>query len=164
MIYKIKEKFWSWGTDFAITDAHGNDCFYVKGKVFSWGNNLSFQDKNRNEVAVIKQKLFSWMPQYQIFIDGELYAEIIKEWSWFHKKFTLDVPGPNDYSIEGSFWEHEFVFTRNNQSVASISKKVWSWTDSYGVEIQDGENDIAILMACIVIDQVLHDDKNDTID
>ncbi|WP_298422153.1 LURP-one-related family protein [uncultured Kordia sp.] len=160
MVYRIKEKFWGFGDNFSITDSQGNECFYVKGRAFSWGDNLSFLDNNRKELAIIKQKLFSWKPKYQIFINGELYAEIIKEWSWFSKVFILDVPGPNDYTIEGSFWDHEFVFTRNNQQVATISKKHWAWTDSYAIDIQEKENEIAILMTCIVIDQILHDDTH----
>jgi uncharacterized protein YxjI len=159
MVYRIKEKFWGFGDNFSIKDTQGNECFYVKGKVFSWGDDLSFLDHNGNEIARIKQKLFSWRPKYQIFINGELYAEIIKEWSWFYKTFTLDVPGPNDYTIEGSFWDHEFTFIRNGQQVATISKKHWSWTDSYAVDIQEKENEIAILITCIVIDQILHDES-----
>ncbi len=158
MIYRIKEKFWSWGDDFVITDQDGNLQYYVDGKAFSWGDKLSFQDPDRNELAFISQKLLSLKPRYQILINGELFAEVTKEWSWLSKKFTLDVPGPNDYSIEGSFWEHEFVFERQGRQVASVSKKVWAWSDSYGVDIVDGEDDVAILCACIVIDQVLHDD------
>ncbi|AXG67983.1 LURP-one-related [Kordia sp. SMS9] len=157
MIYRVKEKFWSFGDNFAIKDEYGNDCFYVKGKVFSWGDNLSFQDKDRNEIAVIKQKLFTLLPKYQIFIDGELYADIQKQWSWFKKKFTLDVPGPNDYTIEGSFWGHEFSFIRNNREVATISKKLFAWRDSYSVDIKEDENHAAIIITCIVIDQILHD-------
>ncbi|WP_420574792.1 LURP-one-related/scramblase family protein [Kordia sp.] len=160
MVYRIKEKFWGFGNNFSITDTEGNECFYVKGKAFSWGDNLSFQDENKNEIAVIKQKLFTFKPKYQILINGELYAEVIKEWSWFKKKFTLDVPGPNDYVIDGNFWSHEFVFTRGDRQVATISKKHWAWTDSYAVDIQDDENHAAILMTCIVIDQILHDENS----
>ncbi|NOQ74141.1 MAG: hypothetical protein GQ574_19190 [Crocinitomix sp.] len=157
MVYRIKEKFWSWGGDFCIEDEQKNPRFYVKGKAFSWGNKLSFMDENKNELAFISQKLMSWKPQYQIMIDGNLFAEVIKEWSWFNKKFTLDVPGPNDYTIEGSFWAHEFTFMRGGVEVAKISKKHWTWTDSYGVDILDSEDHVSILCACIVIDQVLHD-------
>ncbi len=159
MIYRIKEKFWSWGNDFAITDANEQLMYYVDGKAFSWGDKLSFQDADRNELAFISQKLLSWKPRYQIIIDGAVFAEVIKEWTWLNKKFTLDVPGPNDYTIDGSFWAHEFTFQRQSRTVATVSKKFWSWTDSYGVEVVDGENDIAILCACIVIDQVLHDES-----
>lgn len=162
MIYRVKEKFWSWGNDFSITDAEGKLMHYVDGKAFSWGDKLSFQDADRNELAFISQKLLSWKPRYQIIIKGAVFAEVIKEWTWLNKKFTIDVPGPNDYTIDGSFWEHEFTFQRSGRVVAKVSKKYWSWTDSYGVEIVDGESDVAILCACIVIDQVLHDESSST--
>ena len=159
MIYRIKEKFWSWGNDFTITDQHGRDVYQVDGKAFSWGDQLSFQDMQGRELAFISQKLMSFKPRYKIVIDGREFAEVVKEFSWFKQKFTLDVPGPNDYAIEGSFWQHEFTFTRSGQQVATISKSYWGWTDSYGVDITEGEDDVAILCACIVIDQVLHDDE-----
>ena len=161
MIYRIKEAFWSWGNNFAITDQNENPVYQVEGAVFSWGDNLSFQDINGNELAKIVQTFFSFMPRYEILVGGQKFAEVVKEWSWFKKKFALDVPGPNDYSITGSFWEHEFEFERSGQTVARVSKKYWAWTDSYGVDIVDGEDDIAILCTCIVIDQVLHDGDND---
>lgn len=93
-------------------------------------------------------------------MDGQLYAEIIKKFSWFNKKFTLDIPGPNDYTITGSFWGHNFSFFRDNQEVATISKKAFAWRDSYSVEIHEDENHAEILITCIVIDQILHDGRN----
>ena len=161
MIYRIKEKFWSWGDDFTITDENGSDQFLIDGRAFSWGDKLSFQDMQGNELAFISQKLLSLRPCYQIFIKGSVFAEVIKEFSWFDQKFTLDVPGPNDYEIDGSFWQHEFEFRRSGRTVASVSKSYWGWTDSYGVNIVEGEDDVSILCACIVIDQVLHDGDDD---
>lgn len=158
--YVIKEKFWSWGNDFHIYNEHKEPVFFIDGQAFSWGDKLSFQDMNGRELAFISQKLLSFKPKYEIYRDGNLFAEVIKEFSWFNKKFTLDVPGPNDYEIDGSFWEHEYQFSRRGRTVARISKAYWSWTDTYGVEIIDGEDDVSILCATIVIDQVLHDEKN----
>lgn len=157
MVYRIREKFWSVGNEFTIADQHGHAVYQVKGKAFSWGDKLSFQNMRGEELAFIEQQMMSLQPRYRITRGGELFAEVVKEWSWFKRSFTLDVPGPNDYAIEGSFWEHEFSFTRAEGPVATVSKKHFSWTDSYGVEIVDGEDDVAILCACIVIDQVLHD-------
>lgn len=159
MTYRIKEKFWSWGGQFTITDDQGLPCYLVKGKAFSWGDKLSFQDTSGQELAKINQTLMSWRPRYQVLIGGEPFAEVVKQFSWFRKKFLLDVPGPNDYEIEGSFWNHEFTFRRGGQTVAKVSKNLWGWTDSYGVEIDAGEDDVAILCACIVIDQVLDDER-----
>ena len=160
MIYKIKEKFWSCGTDFVITDDNNVERYLVVGQAFLWGDKLSFQDMQGNELAYISQKLLSFKPQYHIYVKGSKFAEVTKEFSWFKQKFLLDVPGPNDYEIDGSFWQHEFTFQRSGRNVASVSKGYWGWTDSYGIDVIDGEDDVSILCACIVIDQVLHDDKD----
>ena len=160
MIYQIREKFWSWGDDFHINDAAGNPAFQVKGKAFSWGDKLSFQDTRGHELAFISQKLFSMMPRYEIHRGGQLFAEVLKEFRWFSKEFTLDVPGPNDYTIKGSFWTHDYQFIRRGRSVATVSKEFFTMSDIYGVRIEEGEDDVSILAACIVIDQVLHDESN----
>ena len=145
------------GNDFNILDSAGNPMFFVDGQAFSWGNKLSFQDMSGRELAFIDQKMMSFMPKYQIHRDGKIFAEVIKEFSWFSKEFTLDVPGPNDYSIKGRFWKHDYQFVRNGRIVASINKAPWAWSDCYGVEIEAGEDDISILSTVIVIDQILHD-------
>ena len=160
MKYVIKEKFWAFGNDFAISSDSGEPQFVVDGKAFSWGDKLSFQDTKGNELAFISQKLLSWSPKYEIYREGNLFAEVVKEFSWFNKKFTLDIPGPNDYTIDGSFWAHEYTFSRMGSVVANVSKKRWGFTDSYGVDISDGEDIVSILCSVIVIDQVLHDEKN----
>mmetsp|Transcript_15824 Transcript_15824/g.18232 ORF Transcript_15824/g.18232 Transcript_15824/m.18232 type:complete len:163 (-) Transcript_15824:106-594(-) len=157
--YKIKEKFWSCGDDFAIKNAETDeDVFFVKGKVFSWGDDLTITDTDGNEVSHIKQKMMSLLPKYEIHKNGEKFADVQKKLSWMNQKFELDVPGDNDYSIKGSFWKHDFNFERSGEVVATVSKKVFSWSDAYSIEIVDGEDDVSILSTCIVIDQVLHDD------
>ena len=85
---------------------------------------------------------------------------MIKEWSWFKSKFTLDVPGPNDYEITGSFWEREYTFERRGRVVASVSKRFFSLSDTYGVDIINGEDDVTILATCVVVDLVCHDEEN----
>ena len=160
MRYVIKEQFWSWGDDFHIFNENREPVFLVDGQAFSWGDKLSFQSMDGRELAFISQKMFSFKPKYEIYRDGRLFAEVVKEWSWFNKSFTLDVPGPNDYAIDGSFWQHDYSFQRSGRLVAQVSKALWSWTDSYGIEVADGEDDVSILCAAIVIDQVLHDEKS----
>ncbi|MCA9966229.1 MAG: LURP-one-related family protein [Anaerolineales bacterium] len=158
MRYLLKQKLWSFTDSFNIYNANQQAVYQVKGKPFSWGDQLSFQDMSGRELATISQKLFTFMPKYELYKDGQLFAEIIKEFSWFRSQFTLDVPGPNDYAITGSFWEREYTFVRQKQVVATVSKKFWSWADTYGVDILDGEDDIAILATVVVIDLVLHDE------
>ena len=158
--YLLKQKSFCLGNDFQIFDENRSPVFQIDGKAFNWGNNLSFQDMSGKELAHISQSMSLFQPKYQIEIDGQLFAEVVKEFSWFNKKFTLDVPGPNDYEIDGDFWKHEYRFMRSGRMVAEVTKKHFSWTDTYGVEIIGGEDIVSILSTVIVIDLVCHEDND----
>ncbi|MCA9665296.1 MAG: LURP-one-related family protein [Myxococcales bacterium] len=159
MLYMLRHKLWSARDRFTI-DTESGPAFQLVGKVFSWGDDLSMQDMHGNEVARVEQKVLSMRPTYRLLRDGEEYARIIKEWSWFKKKFTLDVPGPNDYFITGSFWDHEFVFEREASVVARVSRDLWQLDDVYGVQIDEGEDDVAILATVVVIDLICDDEEH----
>jgi uncharacterized protein YxjI len=159
MIYVMKQKLFSWGDDFVIKDETGQDRFFVDGKAFSLGNQLSFQDMAGNELAFIRQKLLSWAPAYEISRGGELVATVSKElFTFFKCTFTVDVPGPNDLQAQGDFMDHEYQVSRNGVQVAQISKQWFTWTDTYGVQIAPGEDDILILASTVVIDMACHGD------
>jgi uncharacterized protein YxjI len=161
MRYVMKQKLFSWGDDFYIRDAEGREVFFVDGKAFSLGNKLSFQDLNRNELAFIAQKLLSWGPTYEIHRNGALAAVVKRElFSFLKHRFTVDVPGPDDLEAEGDFFDHEYTFTRNGRTVAAVSKQWFSWSDTYGVDIADGEDHVLILASTVVIDMICHTDQN----
>ena len=160
MRYVLKQKFWSWGDDFRIQDADGQDVFFVDGRAFSWGDKLSFQDRARNELAFIRQKLLAWGPTYEIEVHGRLVAVVKKKlFTLLRCKFTVDVPGPDDLEAQGSFLDHEYSFQRQSREVAQVSKRWFSWTDTYGVDIVSGEDDVLILATAVVIDMVCHQES-----
>jgi len=43
--------------------------------------------------------------------------------------------------------------------VAKVSKAWFSWTNTYGAEIEDGEDDVLILASTVVIDMACHADE-----
>jgi len=158
MRYVLKQKLFSWGDDFRIKNDAGNDVFFVEGKVFTIRNKLSFQDLNGNELAFIQKKLLSWGPTYQIYRDGQIAAVVKKKlFTLFRCKFTVDVPGPDDLEAQGSFLDHEYMFRRGSREVAEVSKRWFSWTDTYGDDIADGEDNVLILASAVVIDQICHE-------
>jgi uncharacterized protein YxjI len=77
----------------------------------------------------------------------------------FRARFTVDVPGPDDLEAKGNFLEHEYVFERDGRDIARISKKWLSLSDSYAIDINEGEDDVVILAAAVVIDLVSHPDQ-----
>jgi uncharacterized protein YxjI len=150
----------SWSDDFYIKNEAGEDVYFVDGKVFSLGDQLSFQDLNGNELASIRQKVLSWGPTYEIYRSGELAAVVKKQlFTFLHHRFSVDVPGPDDLEAEGDFLDHEYMLTRGGAAVAYVSKKYFSWTDTYGVDIAGGEDDLLVLASTVVIDMVCHDPK-----
>jgi uncharacterized protein YxjI len=159
MPYLMKQKILCLGDDYLIKNADGQDVFYVDGRAFSFGDKLSFQDMAGNELAYISQKLFAWGKTYEVYRAGQLFAVVKKEmFTFFHCQFTIDVPGPNDYLAEGNFLDLEYTFTRSGSLVAQVSKRFFSLSDTYGIDIIPGEDDVTILAAAVVIDLCCHGD------
>jgi len=161
MRYTLKQKFWSLADSFRIADDSGREVFEVKGRVLSWGHKLAFQDTAGQELAFIRQKLLAWGPTYRIEREGNVVAEVRKKlFTLIHCRFTVDVPGPDDLEARGSFLDMEYTFTRHGRTVAEVSKRWFSLTDTYGVEIAEGEDDIVILASAVVIDLACHQDHD----
>jgi uncharacterized protein YxjI len=156
----MKQKLLSWGDDFYIRDENGRDVYFVDGKALSFGDQLSFQDLEGHELAYIKQKVFAFGRTYEIYRNNELAAVVKKElFALFHHRFTVDVPGPDDLEAEGDFLDREYTFTRGGRVVATVSKRWFSFADTYGIEIADGEDDVLILASAVVVDQSCHPDE-----
>ena len=155
----MQQKFLALGDDFTIRDEGGRDAFFVDGKAFSIGDKLSFQDMAANELAFISQKVLALGRTYEIYRAGEIVAVVKKSlFSPFHHRFTVDVPGPDDLEAAGNFTDHEYVFQRGERVAATVSKQWFSWTDTYGVEIAEGEDDVLILASAVVVDMSCHPD------
>ncbi len=160
MRYVLKQRFWSFGDDFTIRDDGGNDCFVVDGRVFSLGDKLSLLDMDGNPLASIRERLLSWGPTYEIELSGGQMAILKKElFTLFSCKFEIDGPGANDFEANGDFFDHEYEIRGRNGTAASISKQWLSWSDTYGIEIDDAEDAVLLLAAAVVIDLICHADK-----
>jgi len=159
MKFYIREKIFSIGDNFSIKDVSGNDVFNVEGKIFSMGNKLRIYDMYNNEMVYIEQKLFKLLPEYNIYLKGNYAARVKKEFTFFSNRFDIDSSMGN-YEIDGDFFAHDFSITKNGSTVAEINKKWVSWGDTYEINISEQENYAFILALVIVIDQVLHDNKN----
>src|SRR5690606_7410782 len=122
---------------------------------------LSFQDMQGNELARIQQKLLSFSKKYDITRDGNTVATIKKsKFTLFRDKFSIDTPAGGDLSIRGNIFDHEYEFTRDGRTIANVSKKLFSLSDVYGIDVVDGEDDVLILCAAVVIDLCSHDGRD----
>ena len=153
MRYVIRERLFRLGEDSDITDEQGQPVYHVDGKVLSLHNTLIVRDLAGTEVARVERRLIALRPTYRITQQGEEVAEVRKKlFSPFVDRFTIDIPGPHDLQMTGSLFEHEYTIARDDQVVATVSKRWFSLTETYGVEIAPGEDDVLILASVLALD------------
>jgi uncharacterized protein YxjI len=156
--YKIRQRIFSFGDSFTIKDEYDNDRFEVQGKIFSFGNKLKIFDMAGNELVYIEQEMFHLFPTYNIYLNGSPAAFVKKELSFFKPNFIIESDRGN-YTIDGDIFAHEFEILKGGLRAAYVSKAWFSFSDSYGAEISDSENQAFMLAMVIVIDQILYDKK-----
>lgn len=159
MRFQMRQKFFSFGDDFTIQDESGNDVLLVDSQAFAIGKKLSLTDLQGRELAFIEKPAFSFSQSYDISRDGQLLATVTKpHFQFLRHSFEIDGPAANGLRVEGDFLEVEYTFLRGDTTVATVSKEYFSFTDTYGVDIADGEDPAFILATCVVIDLACHSD------
>jgi uncharacterized protein YxjI len=155
MRYVLKQKLLSWGDDFFIRTEHDQDVFFVDGKSFSKSDQLSFQDLAGRELAYIKQKVFARGRTFEIYRNGMIEA-VVKEPQFTLREYTFAVEKPRRKDLEalGDFAGREYNFQRASKVVGTVSRTGIKSADAYGVEIQDGEDDVYILAAAVVVEEL----------
>ncbi|MFO1458515.1 MAG: LURP-one-related family protein [Verrucomicrobiota bacterium] len=163
MRYIIREKLFSFGDDFWIEDDSGRRVYLVDGRAFTlFREKLVLKDADGNELGFLREKLVSLRKAYEIHRGGHHVATVSRHlFNFLRCRFTVDVPGPDDYEAQGSFLDHDYRFTRGDRTVATVSKKWLTVRDTYAVDIADGEDEVLILASAVVIDQICHDRDGD---
>jgi uncharacterized protein YxjI len=153
----MRQKLFSLRDAFTIQNADGQAVYKVEGRLISLRDRLSFQDMDGNELLHIKQKLVSLRPRYEIYRDDRHYATVAKRLlSLIGDRFEISVEEGEDLTAKGNFLDYEYRFLRNDTEVGEVSKRWFSLTDIYGVEVDDEVDDLLILAAAVVIDMVNH--------
>ena len=145
--YKIKQKLFSIGDDFWIENQDGQKVFKVDGKALRLRKTLVFKDMNGDKLAIDGP-------------DGEQMAVVKKALiTPLRDKWDVKVKGGPDLDVQGNIFDLEYKIKQGRKKVAEVSKKWFRLTDTYGVEIDSGQNDILILAIAVAIDMMAHDDK-----
>jgi len=159
--YKISQKLFSIGDDFWIEDHKGRKVFKVDGKVLRIRKTLVFEDMNGKKLCQIQERLLTIKDTMAIEdADGEQVAVVKKALiTPLRDKWDVKVKNGPDLDVQGDILDHEYSIKQGWNKVAEVSKKWFSITDTYGVEIDPGQNDVLILAIAVAIDMMAHDDN-----
>jgi len=157
--YKIRQKLISIGDDFWIENIEGKRVFKVDGKVLRIRKTLVFEDAQGKKLAQIQERLLTLRDTMVIDgPDGKEMAVIKKALiAPLRDHWTVKVRNGPDLDVQGNLLDHEYSINERRRKIAEVSKKWLSLTDTYGVEIDEGQNDILILALAIAIDMMSHD-------
>jgi uncharacterized protein YxjI len=157
--YKMREKMASIGDDFWIENDHGEKVYKVDGKAVRVRNTLIFQDRSGRELAKIQERMLHIKDSMEVEGPGGGHMAMVKKAliAPLRDRWTVKIKGGSDLEVKGNILDHEYTIGEGRTKVAEVSKKWFRLRDTYGVEIEPGQDDILILAATVCIDQMAHD-------
>ncbi|WP_010095485.1 LURP-one-related/scramblase family protein [Ornithinibacillus scapharcae] len=150
----IKQKIFSLSGKFTVKDQEENDVYYVEGSFMKIPKTFSIMNVTRSEVALITKKVFSFLPKFFVEVNGQEVLTIKKEFSFFKARYTIDAVG---IEVQGDWWDMDFQVLQHGEVVGKVSEKLFTWGDSYKVEILNEELEAIIVAIVVAIDCVKED-------
>ena len=139
----LKQKVFSLKESFQVLDEEGNPVYEVAGKLLSLGHKLTVTDMDGQEVAYIHQKVLSLVPKY--------FIEILLK-----PHYTLETDS-GKWEIRGDFMAHEYEMKRGRDVAAAVTKKWFTWGDTYLLDVDDDADVLTALGVMIAIDCIESD-------
>ena len=145
----FKQRFFSWLDSYDVTDEAGNIIYTVRGEL-AWGHLLRIYDAAGGEVGSVKERILTFLPKFEMYLKDNYLGSINKELSFFKPKFNIDCKG---WRVEGDWFEWDYdIVDGAGRRVATVSKELWKWTDTYTIDVVNSEDALCALMLVIAID------------
>jgi uncharacterized protein YxjI len=150
--YALKQKLVSFGTNFTIEGEDGSK-YEVKGEPITILDKISVQDIDGNELVHIDLAIERWRGVYQIHRDGRLIADVRRApFAVFPKhRFVIETGGNTSQEAVGDFLDLEYFIKRDGRDIARFTKQWFHVSDTWGIDIDDKEQDHVFLLALAVI-------------
>jgi uncharacterized protein YxjI len=154
----MREKLVSIGDDFWIENDDGDRVFKVDGKALRVRDTLKFEDRSGNTLCMIQERKLRVKDTMKVEgPDGKELALVKKAIiSPVRDRFSVKLKDGPDLEVKGNILDHEYSIGDGHHKVAEVSKKWFRVRDTYGVQIEPGQDDILILAATVCLDQMAH--------
>lgn len=149
MRLRFKQRFFSWLDSYDIYTEDGEVAYTVKGQL-AWGHKLKIFNASGSEVGTVQQVVLTFLPKFEMYLGENYLGCIKKELTFFKPKFTIDC---NGWQMEGNFFEWDYtILDGSGNTVATVTKEVWNWTDTYALDIVNPADALRVLMLVLAID------------
>jgi uncharacterized protein YxjI len=152
----IKQKVFSLSGKFTVKDQQEKDVYFVEGSFMQIPKTFSIMNTARDEVAHITKKAFSFLPKFFVEVNGREVLTIKKEFSFPKARYTIEGAG---IEVHGNWWDMDFQVLQHGEVVGQVSKKWFTWGDSYQVQILEEEMETIMIALVVAIDCVKADES-----
>ena len=160
MRYLVREKVFSIGDDFWVTDEQGNEAFLVDGKALRLRQTFELKDRSGAIVATVRKRLLAVRDSMDIERDGAVIATVKKAvFSPLHHRSVVELPGGGELEAIGNILDKEFEIRSGGAVLAQVSRSWFRMRDTYGVDVAPGQDDVLFLAIAAALDRIHDDDE-----
>jgi uncharacterized protein YxjI len=154
--YQMREKLVSFGDDFWIENSAGQRVYKVDGKALRVRDTLNFEDAHGNVLCKIQERKLRVKDSMEVEdAHGNRVAMVKKKLvTPVRDRLTVNIKNGPDLEVKGNIVDHQYTIGEGRDKVAEVSKKWFRVRDSYGVEVDPGQDDIVILAVTVCLDQM----------
>ena len=122
---------------------------------------LVFEDAHGKELCKIQERMLRVKDSMEIEGPGGEKLAMVKKAliTPVRERWVANVKGGPDLDVQGNILDHEYSIGEGRNKLAEVSKRWFRLRDTYGVEIQPGQNDILILAIAVCVDEMAHAGK-----
>ncbi len=156
--YQMREKLVSIGDDFWIENNRGEKVYKVDGKALRIRKTMIFEDRGGRELAKIQERMLHVKDSMEVEDPSGHQIAMVKKAliTPLRDRWIVKIKGGPDLEVKGNILDHEYTIGEGREKLAEVSKKWFRVRDTYGVEIEPGQDDVLILAVTACIDQMAH--------
>jgi uncharacterized protein YxjI len=156
--YQMRQKMISIGDDYWIENDRGERTFKVDGKALRIRQTLVFEDREGRELYRIQERMLRIKDSMEIENAGGQRAAMVKKAliTPIRERWSVNVADGPDLEVQGNILDHEYTIGEGRDKIAEVSKKWFRIADTYGVQIEQGQDEALILAVTVAIDEMAH--------
>ena len=156
--YRMRQKLVPFGDDFCIENEAAQRTFKAYGKMLRVRDTLFFEDMQGQTLCKIQEKLIRIKDTKTIEgPNGETLATVRKALiTPLRDRWTVKIGDGPDLDVQGNILDHQYTIEEGGRKIAEVSKRWFRLADTYGVQIEPGQNDVVILAITVAVDMMAH--------
>lgn len=145
----FRQRFFSWFDSYDIWNEAGETVYTVRGQL-SWGHCLKIFDAQNHAIGTVRERVLSFLPRFELYLGDRYLGCVRKELSFSRPHYRLDCA---DWQVTGDFFEWDYTICHpNGISVATVSKQLFRWTDTYAIDVVNPQDALTVLMFVLAMD------------